>query len=61
MRAAAVRARRRPANLRYHRGMTKPDVRSQVGDPEWQLRVDLAACYRLVAQFGWSDLIFTHI
>jgi ribulose-5-phosphate 4-epimerase/fuculose-1-phosphate aldolase len=51
----------RPANLRYHRGMTKPDVRSQVGDPEWQLRVDLAACYRLVAHFGWSDLIFTHI
>jgi ribulose-5-phosphate 4-epimerase/fuculose-1-phosphate aldolase len=41
--------------------MTEPDVRSQVGDPEWQLRVDLAACYRLVAHFGWSDLIFTHI
>ncbi|HEX3758496.1 MAG TPA: class II aldolase/adducin family protein [Kofleriaceae bacterium] len=40
--------------------MTK-DVRSQVGEAEWQLRVDLAACYRLVAQFGWSDLIFTHI
>lgn len=28
---------------------------------EWQLRVDLAACYRLVALFGWDDLIFTHI
>jgi len=41
--------------------MTQPDVRSQVGEPEWQLRVDLAACYRLVAHFGWSDLIFTHI
>ena len=41
--------------------MTKPDVRSQVGDSEWQLRVDLAACYRLVAHFGWSDLVFTHI
>jgi ribulose-5-phosphate 4-epimerase/fuculose-1-phosphate aldolase len=41
--------------------MTKPDVRLQVGDVEWKLRVDLAACYRLVAQFGWSDLIFTHI
>ena len=47
--------------MRYHRGMTKPDVRSQVGDLEWQLRVDLAACYRLVAHFGWADLIFTHI
>jgi len=28
---------------------------------EEQLRVDLAACYRLVAHFGWDDLVFTHI
>ena len=28
---------------------------------EWQQRVDLAACYRLVAMYGWDDLIFTHI
>jgi ribulose-5-phosphate 4-epimerase/fuculose-1-phosphate aldolase len=41
--------------------MTSPDVRSQVGEVEWQLRVDLAACYRLVALYGWDDLIFTHI
>ncbi len=41
--------------------MTTSDVRSQVSDVEWQLRVDLAACYRLVAHFGWDDLIFTHI
>jgi ribulose-5-phosphate 4-epimerase/fuculose-1-phosphate aldolase len=41
--------------------MASPDVRSQVSDVEWQLRVDLAACYRLVAHFGWDDLIFTHI
>jgi ribulose-5-phosphate 4-epimerase/fuculose-1-phosphate aldolase len=25
------------------------------------LRLDLAACYRLVALYGWSDLVFTHI
>ena len=37
------------------------DVRSQVTKSEWKLRVDLAACYRLVAHFGWDDLIFTHI
>ena len=37
------------------------DVRSQVSPEEWQLRVDLAACYRLVALHGWDDLIFTHI
>ncbi|HEX6738254.1 MAG TPA: class II aldolase/adducin family protein [Vicinamibacteria bacterium] len=36
-------------------------VRSRVGDAEWQLRVDLAACYRLVARYRWDDLIFTHI
>ena len=28
---------------------------------ESQLRVDLAACYRLVAMYGWDDLVFTHI
>jgi ribulose-5-phosphate 4-epimerase/fuculose-1-phosphate aldolase len=37
------------------------DVRSQVSEVEWALRTDLAACYRLVARFGWDDLIFTHI
>jgi ribulose-5-phosphate 4-epimerase/fuculose-1-phosphate aldolase len=38
-----------------------PSVKSLVSAEEWQLRVDLAACYRLVASYGWSDLIFTHI
>jgi ribulose-5-phosphate 4-epimerase/fuculose-1-phosphate aldolase len=38
-----------------------PPVKSMVTDEEWQQRVDLAACYRLVALFGWDDLIFTHI
>ncbi|HEY3818253.1 MAG TPA: class II aldolase/adducin family protein [Polyangiaceae bacterium] len=28
---------------------------------ERALRVDLAACYRLVALYGWDDLVFTHI
>jgi ribulose-5-phosphate 4-epimerase/fuculose-1-phosphate aldolase len=28
---------------------------------EWEQRVDLAACYRLVEHFGWTDLIYTHI
>jgi ribulose-5-phosphate 4-epimerase/fuculose-1-phosphate aldolase len=38
-----------------------PSVESQVSAAEWALRVDLAACYRLVANYGWDDLIFTHI
>jgi ribulose-5-phosphate 4-epimerase/fuculose-1-phosphate aldolase len=38
-----------------------PSVKELVSAEEWQLRVDLAACYRLVAAYGWSDLVFTHI
>lgn len=37
------------------------DLRSLVSPQEWQTRVELAAAYRLVAHFGWDDLIFTHI
>ena len=36
-------------------------LRDEVSAPEWQARVELAACYRLVALFGWDDLVFTHI
>src|SRR6185312_8806689 len=36
-------------------------IQSEVSAEEWQLRVDLAACYRLVAMYGWTDLVFTHI
>ena len=36
-------------------------VQSMVSDEEWQIRTDLAACYRLIAMYGWDDLVFTHI
>jgi ribulose-5-phosphate 4-epimerase/fuculose-1-phosphate aldolase len=36
-------------------------VRTGVSKAEWEQRVALAACYRLVALYGWDDLIFTHI
>jgi ribulose-5-phosphate 4-epimerase/fuculose-1-phosphate aldolase len=36
-------------------------LRGQVSEDEWRVRVDLAACYRLVAAHGWDDLVFTHI
>ena len=36
-------------------------VKSQVSAAEWEQRVNLAACYRLVALYGWDDLIFTHV
>ena len=38
-----------------------PSRRHDVSEAEWQTRVDLAAAYRLVALFGWDDLVFTHI
>jgi ribulose-5-phosphate 4-epimerase/fuculose-1-phosphate aldolase len=38
-----------------------PSMQDRVSAEEWQTRQDLAACYRLVADFGWSDLVFTHI
>lgn len=37
------------------------EVKSHVSKEEWETRVNLAACYRAVAMFGWDDLIFTHI
>jgi ribulose-5-phosphate 4-epimerase/fuculose-1-phosphate aldolase len=36
-------------------------LKHKVSKDEWQMRVDLAACYRLVALHGWDDLVFTHI
>ena len=38
-----------------------PSLRDKVSPEEWAVRVDLAAAYRLVARFGWEDLVFTHI
>lgn len=37
-----------------------PNLRDRVSSEEWRTRVDLAACYRLLARFGWTDLIETH-
>ena len=37
------------------------EISESVSSEEWQTRVDLAALYRLVALYGWDDLVFTHI
>ena len=34
---------------------------SEMAEAEWTQRVNLAACYRLVAHYGWDDLVDTHI
>lgn len=36
-------------------------VQGTVSEEEWQVRINLAACYRLIAMYGWDDMIFTHI
>jgi ribulose-5-phosphate 4-epimerase/fuculose-1-phosphate aldolase len=38
-----------------------PSLEGKVPEEEWKVRVDLAAAYRLIAHYGWDDLIFTHL
>ncbi|MBL8643049.1 MAG: class II aldolase/adducin family protein [Rhodospirillaceae bacterium] len=42
-------------------GTKDSSVRNCVSAAEWNVRTELAAAYRLVAQYGWDDLIFTHM
>ncbi len=44
--------------------MNEPDpvlADARCSEEEWQLRVDLAACYRAFVHYGWTDSIFTHL
>ena len=41
--------------------LASADTGSNMPAGEWEVRVDLAAAYRLVALYGWDDLIFTHL
>ena len=38
-----------------------PSLEGKVSAEEWAIRLDLAAAYRMVAHYGWDDLIFTHL
>ena len=38
-----------------------PSLEGKVSEEEWAIRVDLACAYRMVAHYGWDDLIFTHL
>ena len=38
-----------------------PSLEGKVSDAEWKTRIDLAACYRLVAHYGMSDMMANHI
>jgi ribulose-5-phosphate 4-epimerase/fuculose-1-phosphate aldolase len=52
---------KRQIDMNAAENLVIPSKRDLVSPEEWRTRVDLAACYRLVADFGWSDLVFTHI
>ena len=41
--------------------LTESPVRQRVSAGEWEVRVDLAACYRLAVHYRMTDLIYTHI
>ena len=38
-----------------------PSIRDQVSPEEWQARLDLAACYRLLDAYGMTDMIYNHV
>jgi ribulose-5-phosphate 4-epimerase/fuculose-1-phosphate aldolase len=40
---------------------TAGSVCGQVSAAEWDMRINLAAAYRLIALYGWDDLVFTHV
>jgi len=35
-------------------------AQAEISPAEWQARVDLAATYRLIAHYGWGDVIYNH-
>jgi ribulose-5-phosphate 4-epimerase/fuculose-1-phosphate aldolase len=39
----------------------KSNPPSHVHPEEWQARVQLAACYRIFAMLGWTEMIYNHI
>ena len=45
----------------HHYETNFQSVKSKVSREEWQARVELAACYRLIDRYGMSDLIYNHI
>ncbi len=38
-----------------------PSIKDRVSAEEWQARLELAACYRLIDVYGMTDLIYNHI
>jgi ribulose-5-phosphate 4-epimerase/fuculose-1-phosphate aldolase len=47
--------------MKTMKDLPSSNIRPLVSEEEWQTRVDLAACYRLVAHYGMTDLVYTHL
>src|ERR1700748_2468793 len=45
----------------WRKPMASTVTATRMREAEWQTRLDLAACYRLIDLFGWSDLVNTRI
>jgi len=56
-----VTSAKEPSSNTQASAQASRSVRSLVTPAEWELRVELAACYRLAALYRWDDLIYTHI
>lgn len=41
--------------------MKNPSMRDRVADAEWETRVNVAACYRLIHHFGMDDMVYNHV
>jgi ribulose-5-phosphate 4-epimerase/fuculose-1-phosphate aldolase len=56
---ATLTRARRPATARHApaRKRRQPKIAAE----EWRARIELAACYRIFAQLGWTELIYNHI
>ena len=42
-------------------GTALPQAPVGMDDNEWEARLDLAACYRMVAHYGWTSVVYNHI
>src|ERR1700730_10253891 len=60
LKSLSVTIQRRESTM-TESALTMRSLKDKVSPEEWAVRVDLAACYRLVSRYGWEDLVFTHI
>ena len=45
----------------YHQGVARAAKKLPIGKAEREARLQLAACYRVFAMLGWTEMIFNHV